>query len=177
MLSLCDSTRVPFHCVLFASTTASPVRRPMLCSRFASSELETTCSEMKEEGNIWLNSAGVEAQAHFDADQNIFLQLRGEKRFTLWDASLAGKMCHYPFSHPAQRQSLADFGDGIGVPCPSLMASQNYTVTVSAGDVLIIPPFWLHRVEALSPSISYAPRFFSRPTHAIRFILCPTPVG
>ena len=52
-----------------------------------------------EEGQevLWANSAGVLAHAHIDLEENINLQLRGEKKWTLWAPHQLDDMCFYPY--------------------------------------------------------------------------------
>ena len=132
--------------------------RPTLCHLFSASFDETACKENWHEGetSAWLNSAGVLAGAHFDVNQNINVQLKGRKKWTLWAPHQLNDLCFYPYIHPSTRQVQADLtGDGVGANCPTARGMTNLTVVVEPGDVLIVPPFYVHRVETLDASINF----------------------
>ena len=67
------------------------------------------------EWSIWANSAGVVAQAHFDLEAVIFVQVGGLKKFTFWQPDDIGKLCMFPGAYPAEGQSQIDH-DGGGTP-------------------------------------------------------------
>ena len=97
--------------------------RPILCKRLADTATEPMCRAQKhvddplaknkntgdtsEPGTVWANSAGVIAQAHYDRQQTVFVQLGGQKTWTFWAPQDLEKICMYPFSHPGSRQSAA----------------------------------------------------------------------
>jgi hypothetical protein len=128
--------------------------RKLICNRLTASGEESECASVEQ--TVWGNSAGVTAQAHYDRGCTIHIQLSGQKTWTFWAPEALPSMCYYPFSHPGSRQSAADMGDGIGVNCPPLASVHNRTVTCSAGDAIIFPPYWSHRVETSTATISYS---------------------
>eukprot|EP00039_Didymoeca_costata_P007708 m.102996 g.102996 ORF g.102996 m.102996 type:complete len:440 (-) comp13792_c0_seq1:3238-4557(-) len=89
--------------------------------------------------NLWAGRKGIITASHFDASWNFFGQLHGLKRFTLAppDSEFINP---YPCLHPhighAQEENITST---LGV----------LTVDVKRGDLLIVPPFWWHRVETL----------------------------
>ena len=103
---------------------------------------------------IWLSSAGMITHGHFDQDFNFFVQLVGEKRFTLWSASQHEMLSVYPRVHPMWHKSRVNMMAPDVSKFPLFSRSQAIQVTVGAGDVLFIPPYTWHYVETLSPSVS-----------------------
>lgn len=55
--------------------------------------------------SLWAGSQGVVTQAHVDAPHNVFAQVAGHKRFTLWHPSLARHLRLFPHLHPRARKS------------------------------------------------------------------------
>ena len=150
--------------------------RPALCKRVAMRAYEKVCAEEPGEGTMWLNSAGQIASAHFDREFVIFLQLKGRKRWTFFAPTQLGDLCLYPYVHPALRQLQANLGNGVGAgltgigkACPRSAGVHNRSITVEPGDMLIVGPYHVHRVEAMEDSISYSFPFDSQEkrTHSL----------
>eukprot|EP00005_Dracoamoeba_jomungandri_P009609 CAMPEP_0174268346 /NCGR_PEP_ID=MMETSP0439-20130205/37091_1 /TAXON_ID=0 /ORGANISM="Stereomyxa ramosa, Strain Chinc5" /LENGTH=332 /DNA_ID=CAMNT_0015356459 /DNA_START=475 /DNA_END=1469 /DNA_ORIENTATION=- len=99
--------------------------------------------------NLWMGSDGVTAQTHFDWGYNMYSQLYGQKTFLLSHPSAYPDFNLFPTLHPSRRQSQLDFGF-----LPHSFQVDAFQVTLKAGDVLFIPPFWFHRVIAINSSIS-----------------------
>jgi hypothetical protein len=108
---------------------------------------------------VWLGSKGVTTPFHFDEMHNVFLQVYGQKRFTLLPPTAWNKLYLYPKFHIRHRNvQLPEF------PLPQELFSEfplyEYTTAIpqiadlNPGDVLYLPPLWFHQVEALSTSIS-----------------------
>jgi hypothetical protein len=135
-----------------------PDPRQLMCELMAHKAGATRCSEQAKQGEnqVWLNSRGVVARPHFDREENINVQLKGEKKWVLWAPHQLEQLCFHPYAHPANRQVSADLGSGMGgALCASAVGIPNRTVTVKAGDVLLIPPYYVHKVETLTPSVNY----------------------
>ena len=104
--------------------------------------------ENMEEQNsmhLWISSPGVIAYPHYDTSDNIFLQLRGEKRFCLASPDVTIRDLNlYPALHPRYRQiqDLESFETRMTVR------------TLHPGDLLLLPAYYLHKVEALNASTS-----------------------
>lgn len=141
--------------------------------------------------NAWVSSAGAVTTPHYDMEHNVFVQVHGRKRFTLFPPSEFAKFGLYPASHPHWRQStlcvfvcvclcacqficcsgirerlcvrvrpataqLTDPFDlnATSVLFPLFRNVSAYSVDLSPGDVLYVPPMWFHTVKSLTPSIS-----------------------
>lgn len=106
---------------------------------------------------IWIGNNGTTANAHYDAQINVFAQVVGRKRFTLFPPTKWRELRVHPLHHPRNRQSqryYRELGIGLGgVDEGGLVAGT--VAELGPGDVLFLPPYWFHRVESLSsPSIS-----------------------
>lgn len=124
--------------------------RPALCKRVAMTKHEKVCAKEQSDGTMWLNSNGQIAQAHFDREFVIFVQLHGSKRWTFFNPLQLGDLCLYPYMHPALRQLQADLGNkvgagtnGVGKRCPRAAGLHNRSIIVEPGDMLIVGPYGL----------------------------------
>ncbi len=103
---------------------------------------------------MWISSAGMITHGHFDQDFNFFVQLIGEKRFTLWSSTQHDLMYVFPRVHPMWHKSRLNFRAPDVMRFPQFAKSRAVQVTVTPGDVLFIPPYTWHYVETLTPSVS-----------------------
>lgn len=103
---------------------------------------------------MWISSAGMITHTHFDQDYNIFVQLVGTKRFTLWSASQHELMYMYPRTHPMWHKSRVNYRDVDVTSFPAFTRARAVQVELGAGDVLYVPPYTWHYVETLTPSVS-----------------------
>lgn len=108
----------------------------------------------KQRQYIWISSPGMITHGHFDQDYNLFIQLVGTKRFTLWLPSQHELLYTYPRVHPLWHKSRINFRDVNLDLFPNFVLSSALQVTVRPGDILYIPPYTWHYVETLSPSVS-----------------------
>jgi hypothetical protein len=107
---------------------------------------------------LWMSSPGGRTHLHFDQDHNVFVQLVGTKRFTLYPAADHHRLLPFPRLHPLWHKAQVEF------PVPGVVddgrlrcaAGRRQQVTVGPGDVLYIPPYVWHEVETLTPSVSMA---------------------
>jgi hypothetical protein len=112
---------------------------------------------------VWVGKRGVTAHAHIDADFNLYVQLFGRKRFVLFPPRAAFEFLFpYPKLHPSNGQSQIDFARPQAALFPEffqrdaqrLIAAAARVVDLAPGDVLYLPPQWLHYVVAQETSIS-----------------------
>jgi ribosomal protein L16 Arg81 hydroxylase len=104
--------------------------------------------------NVWMGEAGVTSQAHYDASYNFFAQLVGRKRFLLFDPKEYKNLYMYPMLHPYARQSQVNLETPDLVTFPNVPKARAIEAILEPGDVLYLPPYWLHHVTALDLSIS-----------------------
>lgn len=65
----------------------------------------STTPEWAERSMLWLSTAGVEAQLHYDELHNVFVQLRGHKEMLLLPPNASAHVRLFPRQHPFQRQA------------------------------------------------------------------------
>ena len=89
--------------------------------------------------NLWLSTGGVRVQAHYDLHANFYVQLHGLKRVALAPPTAIRALQMFPGTTPTARQSRRSRD----------LADDRFwrDVTLAPGDILLIPPFWVHHVE------------------------------
>lgn len=104
---------------------------------------------------LWVGQAGVIAHTHLDSYDNFFVQLRGRKRFLLFEPAQAEYLHPYPFLHPSHAQAQVDIHNAShpGV-WPEMQHIKCIEAVLGPGDMLYLPPLWWHMVEALDVSVS-----------------------
>lgn len=100
---------------------------------------------------LWLSSAGVSTHTHFDQDHNIFLQLAGSKKVTLFPPGAHETLYPFPRLHPLWHKSKVVFanktafaaGGSGGRLFPGYVAALEAAqeVVLHPGDLLYIPPY------------------------------------
>jgi hypothetical protein len=108
---------------------------------------------------VWLGSAGVTTQMHYDTDFNFNLQVTGKKRFLLLPPSFHNRVHVFPRPHQNHRRSQIDWSTNANDASWALaeqLANEPgaVEVTLTKGDVLYLPPFWLHLVTNVNAGIS-----------------------
>ena len=113
----------------------------------------------------WVGKSGITSVVHYDASHNVYVQLYGEKTFVILPPSHAALFQICPFMHPGDGHSCLDWialeaaGAGGGSAPANWGDVGAHVVRLAAGDVLYIPPYWLHHVvttgtgEAMSVSL------------------------
>lgn len=103
---------------------------------------------------MWISSPGMITHTHFDQDYNFFVQLVGEKRFTLWTPEQHELMYVYPRVHPLWHKSRVNFRDVDIQQFPGFSRARGIQVKLGPGDMLYVPPYTWHYVETFSSSVS-----------------------
>jgi len=96
---------------------------------------------------VWIGPAGTSTPIHFDFVPNVYAQLAGQKRWRLWrpERQLEPKFAGLG----GFAMSGLDAGDG-----PDAAGPPDLDITLDAGDVLLLPSKWWHRVDTLTDSIA-----------------------
>ena len=97
---------------------------------------------------LFASCCGVVSPLHYDALHNFFCQMSGEKSFLLWPPRATAALRPYPVTHPMDRRSQLDLRNEAHrdvLDDPSLGGLQ---VRLAAGDLLYLPPYWLHEVRS-----------------------------
>lgn len=113
--------------------------------------------------NLFVGTDRVHSSLHCAPGGNFFLQVYGEKTWTLvspaWGAWLFPVLSR-PFNH-----CLSVYGSYRSQPEDSpIWRLPRLTVTLKPGDLLYNPPWWWHEVENDGPTIGCALRHLPRPT-------------
>ena len=109
---------------------------------------------------MFIGGKGTRTLLHNDQPCNLYVQVSGRKKWTLYPAECA------PFLDP--RVSTTGYFDSpVDIDKPDLERHplfryiDGYEVTLEPGDVLYIPPHWWHHVENVTDTIAVACRFSS----------------
>ena len=96
---------------------------------------------------VWIGPAGSATPIHYDMVPNVYAQLVGAKRWRMWrpDKPLRPRFAGLG----GFAMSALDVGDG-----PDAAGPPDMDVVLEAGDILVLPANWWHRVDTLSPSIA-----------------------
>lgn len=102
--------------------------------------------------NVWLGKAGTITETHHDNSYNFFFQVRGRKRFTMFAPGTP--LYLYPCLHPHIAHSQVDILSPNTSRYPLFDLADAITVELGPGDLLVLPPYWLHHVLTLEDSVS-----------------------
>lgn len=104
---------------------------------------------------VWVSTAGSNTHLHFDQDYNVFVQMVGRKRFTLFPPSETPHLHPYPRAHPLWHKSRLDFDRPDLARFPDYIHAHGEEAELEPGDLLYVPPYYWHHVETLTtPSVS-----------------------
>ena len=103
---------------------------------------------------LWVGKNGVVTPCHYDEPFNLFLQIEGTKKFTLFSPSNWAHLYPYPNAHACDRQSRVDILNPDLQKFPNVVNAQALEANVERGDLLYIPPYWWHHVQSLTETIS-----------------------
>jgi len=104
--------------------------------------------------------AGVVVEAHFDFKPNFFGVLQGQRRYIIAPPSTHPLFQTYPEKHPSERHSAIDLSDPNTLLRLEELAQANVVETVlRPGEVLFVPPRWMHYIISLTASVQCAIRF------------------
>lgn len=118
---------------------------------------------------VWLGTEGATTPLHYDTQHNVYAQLSGTKEFWLLPPYAARHdVPLYPSVHPLShfmRDSGPGSFDRLAAATSVKSATDCWdreshrgrcmlTFRLEAGDVLYLPPFWLHRATCRSTCVS-----------------------
>lgn len=98
---------------------------------------------------MWIGKPGVVAGTHYDVFHNLFAQITGRKRFLIMNITDAERIFLFPYLHPHSRHSMLEL-DSLDIDWKkSDLPVEMHVIDLEPGDILYIPPHWLHRVLPL----------------------------
>ena len=89
--------------------------------------------------------------AHYDQQHNLYLQLRGCKRFLLFDVTCAECLYPYPVHHSLDRKARVDL-ENLDVnrwPRAGGLKGRGVDAMLFPGDLLFLPMSWFHHVHSV----------------------------
>lgn len=102
--------------------------------------------------HFWLGGAGLVTPLHWDNLHNLYGQVRGRKRFTLFAPVERDNLYPYP---PTALYSHISYADPEqDERWPRLRDAERLGCTLDPGDLLFLPAFWWHHVRSLELAIS-----------------------
>jgi len=112
---------------------------------------------LREEPQLFIGPATALTPLHCALECNLFLQLRGRKRWLLYPSRyqplLDVRAERLPYFHSRVDPDRPSTEHALARHAPA------FEVVLEAGDVMYIPPFVWHMVESLTPSISIGYRY------------------
>jgi hypothetical protein len=103
---------------------------------------------------LWFGSAGTVTRLHCDIENNLFGQIFGRKKVTLFSPEESSFVYQFPVTSPTAHFSFIDVEKPDLARYPLYSKAQSKTVTVLPGQLLFIPAGWWHHVRSLEVSIS-----------------------
>lgn len=119
----------------------------------------------KGASGVWIGSEGVVTPLHLDAWPGLLFQLHGAKKVLMFSPQDAQNLYfNSPFSVGDRWSRLpGQSRNADPIKFPRITRATRYEAHLQSGEVLYIPPFWLHEIESLEPNISIPFRFKVQP--------------
>jgi len=103
--------------------------------------------------SLWIGQPGVAAYTHHDAYDNVFVQLRGRKRFVIAAPEGWRVLRPYPLLHPSHGQAQRDALTPENLEATAAQLPV-WRIDLEPGDILWVPPYAWHHVVSLTHSVS-----------------------
>jgi Cupin-like domain len=104
--------------------------------------------------NVWIGGAGVVSPLHHDSMHNIFMQIRGRKRFVLYSPADSQYLYPYPADSKVPHMSQLNIDHVDHHRFPLFRQAEAIEVVVEPGSSLYLPRGWWHQVYSLTTAIS-----------------------
>ena len=135
--------------------------RPTLCEKVMHKGLMDACllkgykDRAAAVGEVVGTTIGTVLQGQLVRDYSVIVQLQGKEKWTFWRPQDLANVCIYPSSHPGHHTASADLGEGVGKPCSKMEGVHSRSITLQPGEILIVPPMWLHKVETVESALHF----------------------
>ena len=100
--------------------------------------------------NVWISQGTITVGLHFDAAENLNIQIRGRKRFILYPPGTRG---YYPcpmFSQTAHISRVFREGPELDLArFPKFDPTSAREAVLEEGEILYLPAYWWHQVTSL----------------------------
>ncbi len=119
----------------------------------------------RQASGIWVGSEGVVTPLHHDAWTGLLFQMEGSKRVVMFSPDDRPNLYFTSPFAAVDRWSMlpARSREATAADYPRFEKATRHEAVLQPGDVLFIPPFWSHEIEALEPNISIPFRFADAP--------------
>ncbi|WP_323073550.1 cupin-like domain-containing protein [Mycetohabitans endofungorum] len=119
--------------------------------------------------NLWFGKNTI-TPLHFDMANNFFAQLNGNKKFTIFSPHDTCNL--YPYHHDLAFSHIShvDASNPNLLQYPNFSKARAYKFTLNFGELLFLPAYWWHHVNAIGTSISVS---FWWPQEISQFLECP----
>src|SRR5262249_44095155 len=102
---------------------------------------------------LWIAAPGQRSTIHNDPYHNFNAQIVGRKHFILF-APEAHKLLYPRFFHAGMWVSPIDLKQPDFDKFPDFVNLQGYKHELNEGDIMYVPRFWWHCVEAMTPCVN-----------------------
>ena len=105
-----------------------------------------------DNAGLLLSGRDALTPTHYDGHHNVFMQMRGAKRFMLFSAEQTPSLYSFPGLHaldPLARVDLEMADDALLARWPRARGARGTSVVVEEGDVLVLPQGVWHQVHSL----------------------------
>jgi hypothetical protein len=113
---------------------------------------------------LWLSPGGVGSPLHQDLTPNLYAQLVGRKRVTLFHPRDGRHLYRQPLWSRLPNFSRVDAEAPDLLRFPRYRRAHPMTTVLEPGELLYIPPLWWHQMRALDFSISVSDWWATGPT-------------
>jgi hypothetical protein len=119
--------------------------------------------------NLYCGPAGTLAPCHWDAMDNVFMQLHGRKDVLVFSPETPG-MRPFPYDHPYASRSQVDL-EKPDAAARAELQSEGAIASLGPGDGLFLPSHWWHHIHSCATNeVSISLNFWfdpSREMHAV----------
>jgi len=124
-------------------------------------ERHTDATPDRQASGLWIGSRGVVTPLHHDAWTGLLFQFHGAKRVRMFAPNDRANLY---FSSPLRPRAVwsrlpGRSSDADPDEFPLFSRATPHDAQLNAGEVLFIPPYWSHEIEALEANISMPFRF------------------
>lgn len=123
--------------------------------------LHTDATPDRQACGLWIGSKGVVTPLHHDAWTGLLFQFHGAKRVRMFAPSDRANLYFSPPFRPRSVWSRLPGRSRAADPAefPRFARASPHDTQLNPGEVLFIPPYWSHEIEALEANISMPFRF------------------
>jgi lysine-specific demethylase 8 len=122
------------------------------------------CRGWRLKSNLWFAKAGTVSGLHFDLPHNLFAQVHGQKRFTLFAPSESRWLYRHPWTSSVPHVARVDPERRDDPRFPEFSRARGFVADLEPGDALFIPERWWHHARTVETSISVNFWWCSLPT-------------